>query len=105
MVRGPAAQKPNPWDLDRDSTWAASVQRYDREKLEAPPCPDVLPGRRYRDGRTNGRAEEREYNVLSHKWRDPVKEESKSREHTVELLTHMDKAAVGYAAADRRVRF
>ena len=98
MVRGPAAaaQKDPRWDLDRDPTWADSIQRYDKEKLVAPPVPQVLPGRMYRDGRTNQKTEERQYDVLAHKWRDDAMEGMKSQEQTAALVQHMDKAAVSF---------
>lgn len=67
-----------------DASWAAAIQRYDFEKRIIPsPQDPYVPHRMYRDGRFCQKDVQREYDPLTHKWRDSEKELSaKQRELT-----------------------
>lgn len=54
-----------------DASWAASVQRYEYEKKVSPVLQEKhVTHRQYRDGRFCQKDKQREYDPLTHKWRD-----------------------------------
>lgn len=77
----------------QDASWAESIQRYGREKLIDPePNPDALRGRQYRDSRTCQKDKQREYDVLTHKWRDDQREEDEAQRELSYDLAAMEVA-------------
>lgn len=74
-----------------DASWADAIQRYGREKLIAPEAnPDALPNREYRDSRTCQKDKQREYDVLTHRWRDEQKEADETQNELSRDLSAME---------------
>lgn len=70
-------------------SWAEALKNYETVKRQSSvPTPDVVPKRTYRDARFNKLDEQRQYDILSHQFRD-TKKERVAQEH--ELKQKVDK--------------
>jgi len=79
-------------DMGSDASWRDSIQRYDQEKRIDPSYVEVLPKRQYRDSRTCQKDRQREYDVLTHQWRNDHKEVEMSNQELALDLAAMEVA-------------